>query len=120
MNYEADNWLRCWFLGVDPKAANIAQHRSVAEWEKFVRATLAELARVTKPGGHAALEVGEVRGGSVRLDEHVISAAAGLPFNALGVIVNQQAFTKTSNCWGVANNKRGTNSNRIVLLQKTP
>ena len=34
------------------------------------------------------------------------------------VLVNAQRFTKTANCWGVANNTAGTNSNRIVLLRR--
>jgi len=33
----------------------------------------------------------------------------------LGVMVNQQSFTKTANCWGVGNNRGGTNTNRIVM-----
>jgi len=33
--------------------------------------------------------------------------------------VNRQAFTKTANCWGVGNNARGTNTNRIVLARRT-
>jgi hypothetical protein len=33
-------------------------------------------------------------------------------------MVNRQDFTKTANCWGVANNRRGTNSNRIVLMRR--
>lgn len=120
VNYEADNWLRCWFIGVDPAGVRISKHRDVAGWQAFVARTLGELARVTRPGGHVAFEVGEVRNGKVRLEEHVIAAADGLPFETIGVMINQQEFTKTSNCWGVANNKRGTNSNRIVLLRKKP
>ena len=34
-------------------------------------AVFVELARVLRPGGHVAFEVGEVRGGTVRLEEHV-------------------------------------------------
>jgi hypothetical protein len=34
------------------------------------------------------------------------------------VMVNQQEFTKTANCWGVLNNNRGTNTNRIVVLRR--
>ena len=45
----------------------------------------------------------------------VALAIEGLPFDLLGVMVNQQNFTKTANCWGVGNNRGGTNSNRIVL-----
>jgi hypothetical protein len=29
-----------------------------------------------------------------------------------------QEFTKTSNIWGINNNTRGTNTNRIVLFNK--
>ena len=62
-----------------------------------------------------AFEVGEVRGGKVLLERHVAAAIEGLPFDVLGVMVNQQDFTKTANCWGVGNNRGGTNTNRIVL-----
>lgn len=118
VDYEGDNWLRCWFLGIDPKQVNIASHRKVADWQDFIRRTLTELARITKPGGMIAFEVGEVRGGTVKLEHHVIEAAHGLPLQPLGVMINQQDFTKTANCWGVANNTAGTNSNRIVLLTR--
>ncbi len=118
VDYETDNWLRCWFIGVDPKAVSITQCRSIDDWRRFVSATLAELTRITRPGGHIAFEVGEVRKATLRLEEQVIDAARGLPLTLLGVMVNQQQFTKTSNCWGVANNSRGTNSNRIVLFAK--
>lgn len=118
VNYEADNWLRCWFLGVDPTKVQIAKHRTVDGWQAFTASTLKELARITRPGGHIAFEVGEVRNGTVRLEEHVIAAASGLPLTTLGVMINQQDFTKTSNCWGVSNNTSGTNSNRIVILQR--
>jgi hypothetical protein len=118
VNYEADNWLRCWFIDVDPTRVKIARHRSVQDWQKFIGSTLRELARVTRPGGHIAFEVGEVRNGTVRLEENVIAATAGLPLHTLGVMINQQEFTKTSNCWGVSNNESGTNSNRIVLLKR--
>ena len=36
----------------------------------------------------------------------------------IAVIVNSQTFTKTANIWGVSNNSKGTNTNRIVLFQK--
>ncbi len=118
VNYEADNWLRCWFLGIDPKSVKISKHRNADDWQAFVAATLKELARITRPGGHIAFEVGEVRNGTVRLEENVIAATDGLPLETLGVMINQQEFTKTSNCWGISNNKSGTNSNRIVLLKR--
>jgi len=48
-----------------------------------------------------------------------LAAIEGLPFAIQGVMVNQQAFTKTANIWRVGNNARGTNSNRIVLARRT-
>jgi hypothetical protein len=118
VDYRQDNWLRCWFAGIDPDAVAIDQHRTVPEWERFVRRCLDEFARIVRPGGHVAFEVGEVRGGKVLLERHVVAAAQGLPLTLLGVMVNDQAFTKTANCWGVSNNRRGTNTNRIVVLRR--
>lgn len=114
--YADDNWLRCWFAGLDPAAIPIAMHRDPDEWAAFIRRVLSELARVTRPGGHIAFEVGEVRGGAIELERLVLGVAQGLPLAPLGVAVNVQDFTKTANCWGVANNAKGTNTNRIVLL----
>ncbi len=118
VDYARDNWLRCWFAGIDPAPIPIAMHRTEAAWEAMVRASLAELARAVRPGGHVAFEVGEVRGGKLLLERLVWRAAEGLPFVRLAVMVNRQSFTKTAKCWGVDNNSRGTNSNRIVLLRR--
>jgi hypothetical protein len=118
VQYAQDNWLRCWFAGIDTDAVSIAQHRTEAAWQAMIRDTLAELARVVRPGGHVAFELGEVRKGSVLLERLVWEAAEGLPFERLFVMVNRQEFTKTANCWGVRNNHGGTNTNRIVLLRR--
>jgi DNA methylase len=118
VNYEGDNWLRCWFAGIDPRDVKIDRHRDVADWEAFVRRVFVELARLTRQGSLVAFEVGEVRGGKILLERHVIAAISGLPFDVPGVMVNRQSFTKTANCWGVNNNSAGTNSNRIVLARR--
>jgi DNA modification methylase len=115
VDYGGDNWLRCWFAGIDPADVRIDRHRDIAAWEAFVRRSFVEFARVVRPGGFVAFEVGEVRGGKVLLERHVAAAIEGLPFDLLGVMVNQQNFTKTANCWGVNNNRGGTNTNRIVM-----
>lgn len=118
VQYAEDNWLRCWFAGIDSAQVSISMHRTEAAWEAMVRRVLHEQVRVLRPGGHVAFEVGEVRNGKVLLEKLVWAAAEGLPFERLGVMVNQQEFTKTANCWGVGNNAKGTNTNRIVLLRK--
>jgi hypothetical protein len=118
VQYAEDNWLRNWFAGVEAPPSGLAIHRTENAWTAMVRETLAELARVVRPGGYVAFEVGEVRNGKVLLERRVWEAAAGLPFDRLFVMVNEQAFTKTANCWGVSNNAKGTNTNRIVILRR--
>ena len=81
-------------------------------------ATLAECHRVLKPGGVLAFEVGEIRGGSLKLELAVIRAAQGTMLIPEAILINAQDFTKTANCWGVDNNKAGTNTNRIVIFRK--
>jgi len=118
VQYAEDNWLRNWFAGIDAASVKIAHHRTEAAWQTMVWETLTELARVVRPGGHVAFEVGEVRGGKVLLERLVWEAAKNLPFERLFVMVNQQEFTKTANCWGVCNNAKGTNTNRVVVLKR--
>lgn len=119
VQYADDNWLRCWFAGIDVRSVAITQYRTEAAWQGMVRDTLTELGRIVRPGGYVAFEVGEVRNGRVLLERLVWEAAEGLPFERLFVMINRQAFTKTANCWGIRNNAKGTNTNRIVVLRRT-
>ncbi|MGZ8363415.1 MAG: DNA methyltransferase [Caulobacteraceae bacterium] len=118
VQYAADNWLRCWFVGIDPKDIAIAMHKKVEDWTNFIAQTFTELGRIVSPGGHVAFEVGEVRNGKVKLEELVLTAINKNYFETIGVVVNAQDFTKTANCWGVDNNSKGTNTNRIVLARR--
>ena len=71
------------------------------------------------PGGHVAFEVGEVRGGTVRLEESVVPGAAfGPDSNPVLIMINSQSFTNTSHCWRVSNHTKGTNTNRVTVFQK--
>lgn len=118
VQYAADNWLRCWFAGIDPANVAIDIHRTEEAWLLMVNRVLREQARILRPGGYVAFEVGEVRNGKVLLERLVWQAAEGLPLERLGVMVNDQTFTKTANCWGVDNGTKGTNTNRIVLMRR--
>lgn len=118
VQYASDNWLRCWFADIDPSAVAIDIHRTESAWTSMVERVLKEQSRVLRSGGYIAFEVGEVRNGSVLLEKLVWEAAEGLPLERLGVMINDQEFTKTANCWGVDNGSKGTNTNRIVLLRR--
>lgn len=120
VQYREDNWLRCWFNGLDAKAIGkrITMARSVDEWAAVMGEVFCELFRITKPGGYVAFEVGEVRKRTIRLEEHVVPLGIAAGFSCECILINQQVFTKTSNIWGVDNNACGTNTNRIVVFRK--
>lgn len=126
VDYLADNWLEFWFSGIDPRtfASRLIMCRSLSEWSEFIHDVLREMLRVLKPRGYAVVEVGEVETpeGIVYLDEVVAEQAE----RATGsqkrlvveeVLINQQSFTKLANCFNVDNNRKGTNTNRLVVIK---
>ena len=118
VNYASDNWLRCWFCGIEAESVPITMARTLDTWRSAMTGVLTELQRVLAPGGHVAFEVGEVRGGTIKLEDAVIPCGTSVGLEPVAVVINAQTFTKTANCWGVANNQKGTNTNRIVLFRK--
>jgi hypothetical protein len=118
VDYATDNWLRCWFLGIDSAEVPLTVPRKVDAWQAVMRQVFLELARVLAPGGHIAFEVGEVQGGRVCLEDAVVPCGLAANLELELILINQQEFTKTAHCWGVANHTRGTNTNRIVLFRK--
>ncbi len=120
VDYATDNWLRCWFNGIDASrvADSITTTASLDEWRHVMSGVYRELHRVTRPGGWVAFEVGELRNRSIHLDEVVVPLGVAQGFVCRAIVINAQQFTKTSNIWGIDNNERGTNTNRIVLFEK--
>ncbi len=120
VQYASDNWLRCWFNGLDAETIGqgITMSATVEAWSAEMLAVLRELHRITRPGGWVAFEVGEVQRGAIRLEETIAPLGATAGFRCEAILINTQKFTKTSNIWGIGNNALGTNSNRIVMLQK--
>jgi DNA modification methylase len=120
VQYSNDNWLRCWFnvIDADTIAELITVLKSIDDWRAVMLDVFSELYRITRYNGHVAFEVGEVRKGSVKLEEHVVPLGRQAGFTCEAVFINLQKFTKTANIWGIHNNSSGTNTNRIVLFRK--
>lgn len=120
VQYSKDNWLRWWFNGINANEIDkkITMAKNIVQWSDIMQDTFCELFRITKQGGHVAFEVGEVRNSKINLDEYVLPLGIKAGFKPIYIIINKQGFTKTANIWGIKNNKKGTNSNRIILFKK--
>ncbi len=120
VQYANDNWLRFWFNNIDEIeiAKKITMSKKVDDWLAVMKPVFKELYRITKPGGYVAFEVGEVNKGKIKLDEYVYEAGVTAKFICEYILINEQQFTKTANIWGVNNNSKGTNTNRVVVFRK--
>ena len=118
VDYKKDNWIRSWFNSLDVENMKSWRLSKVEDWTNAMSKALKEVYRVTAQGGILTFEVGEVRGGSILLEDKIIPVARDSGFIPKMVVVNDQKFTKVSNCWGVNNSKKGTNTNRIIVMQK--
>jgi hypothetical protein len=118
IDYAADHWLRNWFIGVDGRSLQLTVTKKLEAWQQVMSDVFRELYRVLQPGGFVAFEVGEVRGGKLKLEEAVLPCGVAAGLRPELVLINDQNFSKTSHCWGQDNNVKGTNTNRIVLFRK--
>ena len=122
VQYAKDNWLRCWFNGIDAEeiGRRMTIMHDIEDWAAVMGAVFRELYRITRPAGWVAFEVGEVRRAKVRLEEIVAPLGIAAGFDCQAVLINSQRFTKTANIWGISNNRLGTNTNRIAIFRKPP
>ncbi len=127
VDYVQDTWIETWFCDIPRTSVEgkIVQTPDLEKWSQFISDTLSDLHRVLVPGGHVAMEVGEVRhqGELLNLDEILVNLTCSRKYNAhqfrvKEIYVQSQQFTKLANCFKVENNKLGTNTNRIVLMEK--
>ncbi|MBU1105238.1 MAG: site-specific DNA-methyltransferase [Candidatus Riflebacteria bacterium] len=127
VDYVQDTWIETWFCGIprEEVEGKIVQTPDLNKWMEFISRTLSELHRVLVPSGLVAMEVGEVRhqGELLNLDEVLVNLTCSKQYNqdqfrVKEIYVQSQQFTKLANCFRVDNNKLGTNTNRIVLMEK--
>ena len=126
-DYILDNWMELWFLGIDEDAVRkgVVQTTSLKKWIEFMTPAIAEMGRVLRSDGVAVIEVGEVMIGDelVHLDEVIVDIVGdlrsdGCPLVVEEVLIHEQDFTKLANCFKIDNNKKGTNTHRLVVLRR--
>jgi SAM-dependent methyltransferase len=125
VDYLADNWLEHWFLKIDQfiVGSSLMQQASLQAWSDFMRDAMREMARVLRKGGICIIEVGEVttRKEIIFLDDillHILSNHPEINLHPIKVLVHTQQFTKLAHCFSVTNNKLGTNTQRLLVLEK--
>jgi hypothetical protein len=126
VDYLAGNWLEYWFLEYDvgELRQKLVQTSSITIWWDFMAEVLYELGRVLKPGAYCVIEAGDVscRGSKINLDEVllelVMSGGQQKLFRPKLVLVHRQRFSKISHCFQVTNNQKGTNTQRLLVLEK--
>ena len=120
VQYAKDNWLRCWFNSInnDEIVKKITMSKKIDDWCKVMGEVFKELFRIVKNGGYVIFEVGEVKRGKIKLEEFVVPLGIEAGFECEGIMINEQEFTKTANIWGIDNNSKGTNTNRMVIFKR--
>jgi hypothetical protein len=118
VDYAMNNWLRHWFIGLNAENIDFSVQRQLVEWEELMIRILQEVYCALCPNGWLVFEVGEIRGGKICLEHSALRCGVFAGFRPVLVMINQQLFTKTAQCWGVDNNQKGTNSNRIVVFRR--
>ena len=56
VDYASDNWLRCWFCGIEPDSVPITIARTLDQWRSVMTGVFKELRRVLVPTGTSPLK----------------------------------------------------------------
>jgi len=124
LRYGAFNWIRLWFLGYDQYAIDRLLHTtdSLDIYLSFMASFLGAASRVLRPGGVAALVIGDVteHGQHVPLAQRVWEELCGLlPFELveLGIDAYDES-AKTTRVWGEQRKGRATPRDRVMILRR--
>lgn len=122
-DYLADNWLEFWFAGIDPVAegleSTLVQTRNLDRWRQFIGGSMACMARVLRPGGHAVIEVGEVEheGQLLHLDEVIVELAEEVLSNECRVSRERDVRAASGNSRPRGNVPVGTRTNALSVVE---
>ncbi len=94
-SYRKENWLKCWFVDLDPDSVNVSAHRVLDDWAEEMTRVFEESYRVLKPGGYCALDIGRLRPRKIRWDDVVLDCALSGGFEPVGIIVNTKFYGRS-------------------------
>jgi hypothetical protein len=124
LRYGAFNWIRLWFLHQEPAAVDrlLDGTDSLDRYLSFMTSFLIAAGEVLKPGGVAALVIGDVKefGTAVELAPRVWTELEGLvPFTFERIDVDRfDQSTKTTRIWGDEKKGRATPLDRVLVLRR--
>ncbi len=124
LRYGAFNWIRLWFLGLDPSSVDrsLDNTDSLDRYLSFMSSFLASAAEVLRVGAPLALVIGDVVefGTRVELAKRVWAELDGIaPFKLTKIHVDAfDPTTKTTRIWGEARKGRATPLDRILVLER--
>ena len=124
LRYGAFNWIRLWFLGYDQYAIDrlLQTTDSLDIYLSFMVSFLTAAGRVMRPGGIAALVMGDVveRQQHMPLAERVWQEIGELvPFDVVECAVDAyNESAKTTRVWGEERKGRATPRDRVIVLRR--
>jgi site-specific DNA-methyltransferase (adenine-specific) len=126
LRYGAFNWIRLWFLGLEPKQVDQALDGtdSLDRYLSFMGSFLISTASVLAPGKCVALVIGDVVEEDVHLElaSRVWEEIQGtVPFRLVSIEEDRFDDTaKTTRIWGENKKGRATPLDRILTLERLP
>jgi hypothetical protein len=114
-------WLRNWFSGIAYRPANCFEIDSIESWKEFMNGSLLEMARVTKPGGRAVIDLHAIQlpKETIYLDEVLIDdvkATLGRYWDVESLILNTPKASLVKN--RDQEMRKEALTNRVVVLRR--
>ena len=117
-DYAGENWLRCWFAGIDPHSVNMMAVSKLEDWQQAMVAVFRELHRVLRPGGYVAVDAGRGWSGKRELEHAVMLCGVEASLRLELVLINKQKLTATARCLGLGDSTASLNADRVVVFRK--
>ena len=93
-DFYLENWLRCWFVELDPQSVRVSVHRELEDWCAEMTGVFVEFYRVLTPGGYCVIDIGRLRPRKLRWDAAVLDCMLLAGFERVAIVVNTSYYGK--------------------------